>query len=255
MTRISEAPAHPGPLATYVRPVAIAATWLAVTALATGIFFAPRGAEVQPTMNDAVGFGCSMAIAGAAAAIAAFGIGGRRRWAVETVLSVVLLGALAALLLLYLLWFDPTVARGHMDQWSFVRLQQRAVHWAEQLPGYHGPLGAAVGLALGAVAGLLIQLGRHRPRLATGTALAILFAFASDPVRQFTLHLVTWLGWILRYTFVPWSISDDQISITGMILGAIAGSVVASLAIYATRPEPGEGTTAPYPVPSGRPVR
>jgi hypothetical protein len=46
---------------------------------------------------------------------------------------------------------------------------------------------------------------------------------------------VTWLGWILRYHFVPGSISDDQISITGMIFGAITGAVVANLAIYATR--------------------
>jgi hypothetical protein len=35
--------------------------------------------------------------------------------------------------------------------------------------------------------------------------------------------------------FVPGSISDDQISITGMIFGAIAGAVVAGLAMYATR--------------------
>ena len=92
-----------------------------------------------------------------------------------------------------------------------------------------------MGVALGATAGLLIRFGRRRPRLATGVALAILFAFASEPGRQFALDLVTWAGWRLRYLLVPWSISDDQISITGMILGAIAGAVVAGFAMYATR--------------------
>jgi hypothetical protein len=60
----------------------VAASWLALVALATACFFAPRGAEAQPTMDDVVGFGCSMAIAEAAAAIAVFAIAGRRRWAI-----------------------------------------------------------------------------------------------------------------------------------------------------------------------------
>jgi hypothetical protein len=44
---------------------------------------------------------------------------------------------------------------------------------------------------------------------------------------------VTWLGWRLRHFFVPGSISSDQISVTAMIFGAIAGAVIASLAMYA----------------------
>ncbi len=218
-----------------LQTVAIAAIWLTLVALATGLFFVPRGAEAQPTLDDVVGFGISMAIAGTAAAIAAFGIGGRRRWAIQLVLSVLLVGASASLLLLYFFWLDPTFARQRMDFWTFDRLQRSASHWAKQLPGYHGPLGAAVGIALGAVAGLLIRLGRKRPRLATGAALAILFALASGPGRQTVIDLVTWSSWRLRYLFVPWSISDDQISITAMIFGAVAGSVIAGLAMSATR--------------------
>jgi hypothetical protein len=199
-------------------------------------------------MDDAVGFGCSMAIAEAAAAIAVFAIGGRRRWAIQLALSVLLVGAIAALLLLNFLWFDPTFARRQMDLWSFQRLQHVAPRWAEQLAGYYGSLGAAVGIALGAVAGLLIKFGRPRPRLATGTALAIFFLFASDLGQQFALDLVTWVGWRLRYYFVPWSISDDQISITGTIFGSIAGAAIAGLATYATRRS--VATTALHPDPS-----
>jgi hypothetical protein len=217
--------------------------WLAAVALATAFFFAPRGAEAQPTLDDVVGFGCSMAIAGAAAAIAAFAIGGRTKWAVQLALAALLLGAIAAVLVVYFLWVDPSVLRQRMDFWSFDRIRRIALEWAQQLAGYHGPLGLVVGGALGAVAGLVIRLGRNRPRLATATALAILFSLASDLGRQFTLDLVTWLGWRLRYLFVPWSISDDQISIRGMIFGAIAGAVAAGAAMYATRPRPGNITT------------
>jgi hypothetical protein len=161
---------------------------------------------------------------------------------------VLLVGAIAALLLVYFLWLDPTFARLRMDPWSLQRLQQVAPRWGEQLAGYHGPLGAAVGIAVGSVAGLSMRLGRQRPRLATGTTLAILFASATEPGRQFALDLVTWTGRLLRYLLVPSSITDDQISITGIIFGAIAGAVVADLAMYATRH--GGGATASHSEPS-----
>ena len=218
-------------------------------ALATTAFFAPRGTEAQPEINDAVGFGGSMAIAGAAAAITAFGLGGRRRWAVEMGLSVLVLTAIAALLVLDFVVLDPTFLRTQMDPWTLLRLQSVPEHWTEQLAGYHAPLGAIVGLALGAAAGLLIHLARRLPRLAAGTALAILFAMASDPGRQFVFELIKGVGMILRSRFVSWSISDDQISTTGMILGAVAGCTAAFLAIHATRPRPRAVTTATPPPP------
>jgi hypothetical protein len=167
-------------LTTYLQPVVVAASWLAMVALTTGSFFLPRGAEAQPTLNDVIGFGCSLAIAGAAGAIAAFAIGGQRNWAVQIAPSVLLVVAVAALLFLYAQWLDPSFARQKMDLSPFQWLEHVAPRWAEQLAGYRGPLGAAVGIGLGAVAGLLIRFGRQRPRLATGTALAILFLFASD---------------------------------------------------------------------------
>jgi hypothetical protein len=235
MTRIISAPRRPVLPANYLRPPLITASWLALVALATAVFFAPRGTEVQPEINDAVSFGSSTAIAGASAAIVAFALGGRRRWAVEMLVSVLLLAALAALLLLYFLWFDPTVGRMRMDPWTLLRLQHDAGHWAKQLAGYHAPLGAAVGFVFGAVASVLFKLGRGYPRFATGMALTLLFAIASDPGRRFAFDLVTGLGRIILYCFVPWSISDDQISTTGIVFGAIAGSIVAVLAMYTMR--------------------
>ena len=244
MARILEAPRLPKPLATFLKPSAIGATWLALAALATGAFFSPGWAAAQPPLHDVVGFACSVAIAGAGAAIAVFGIGNRKMWAIQLALSASLLSAIAALPLGYILWFDPTLLRGRMDYWSFQRLQQDAALGIRSLAGYHLPLGTAVGLAFGAAAGLLIRLGRRRPRLATATALALLFALASEGGRQVAFALVPWLRWRLRNHLVLRSLADDQITITGMIFGAVAGSAVAGLAMYAARPRPGRASTA-----------
>jgi hypothetical protein len=244
MTRIISAPRRPVLPANYLRPPLITTSWLALVALATAVFFAPRGAEGQPEINDAVSFGSSTAIAGAAAAIVAFALGGRRRWAVEMLVSVLLLAALAALLLLYFLWFDPSFARMRMDPWTLLRLQLDAGHWAKQIAGYHAPLGALVGFVFGTVAAVLFRLGRRFPRFATGMALTLLFAIASDSGRRFTIALVIALGRILRAFFVPWSISDDQISTTGILFGAIGGGIIAVLAMRATRPRSAEVATS-----------
>ncbi len=228
----------------YVQPLAIAGTWLALVVVGTGCFFAPRPGEAQPTWGDVLGFGCSMAIAGAAAAITAFAIGGRPRWAIQLSCSVFLLSAVVASLLIYFLWYDPMVLRGRLDRWTFEELQHDAPRWAEQLAGYLGPLGATVGIAFGAVAGLLFKFGRERPRLATGAAVAIMILLASDFGRQSTSDVVTWLGWRLRYLFVPWSFTSDEISVMAVIFGAVVGAAIADLAMYATRSRriPGDGS-------------
>ena len=122
----------------------------------------------------------------------------------------------------------PTFARQQMDLWSFQRLTQVAPLWAEQLAGYHGPLGAAVGIALGAIAGAWLGA---RP---TGEG-------------ELALVLVRWSAFALgtsdlaglgasSYQFIAWSISDGQISITGMIFGARLGSArQCNYAMYTTR--------------------
>jgi hypothetical protein len=222
-------------MVTYVQPTAIAVTWLAMVGLGTGCFFAPRAGEVQPTWHDMVGFGCSLAIAGAAAAVTAFAIGGRSRWAIQLSSFVLLFSVIVASLLLYLLWYDPMVLRRRLDPWVLRNLQSGALGWAEQLEGYLGPLGATVGIAFGAVAGLLFKFGRKWPRLALGAAVAIMILLASDFGRQSTFDVVTWLGWRLRYHFVPGSITSDAVTVSAIIFGAVVGAAIAVLAMYATR--------------------
>src|SRR4051812_27156455 len=107
------------PRSTYLRPAVMATVWVKIVALATGFYRAGGQAKV----SDGIGFGCSLAIAMAAAAISAFGSGGRRRWAIELAPSALLVGVILALLLGYFLWLDPTYARRKMNLWQFQQIQ------------------------------------------------------------------------------------------------------------------------------------
>jgi hypothetical protein len=243
MTQPQELPALPRPLTIYLRPMAMAATWLALVGLATGCFFAPGAREARTSLYHVFNFVAALGIAGAVAATSALAIGGRRRWAVELVLAVTLLSLIAALLLVYFLWFDAALWR-KISPWSFQELLHASGGLPKRLAGFHAPIGVTVGIVLGTIAGLLTILGRRMPRLATGIALVVLFAFASSTVRQFVVKQETWLYWNLLAKLVNWGNFDHEIPITGMIFGGTAGSVIAGFAMYATRPRPSVPTTA-----------
>jgi hypothetical protein len=98
-------------------------------------------------------------------------------------------------------------------------------------------MAAGVGSVVGAIAGLMIPLARRWPRPATTIALVLLFACAWDPVRQFLFglviifgHLIRW-GWSIGAHLNPWAMTDDQIWSTAAVFGAIAGALVAGLAL------------------------
>ena len=205
--------------------------WMTLVGLGTA-FYCAGG---QPGPSDGIGFGCSLGIALAASAIAAFASGGRRRWAIEVALSVLLVSLVLGLLLGYFLWFDTTLARRRLTLHQVWGIQSIPLPWLGQVASYHGPLGVIVGSVLGTITGLLTVLARRRFGPAMGISLVILFAFATDSGRRTASELVDWLGLRLRYYLIPHSFSDDQISITGMILGAIAGSVIAGIAMHVTR--------------------
>jgi hypothetical protein len=235
MTQPPKIRALPRPL-TILRPLAMATVWLTMVGFATGCFFAPKGVEAQPTSYQVFAFGGALGIAGVVAATSALAIGGRRRWAVELAISAVVLSGIVALLLAYFLWYNPTLVRRRMNLWSLVEIQQGARSWAEQIAGFYAPLGAAVGITLGTIAGLLTRLGRRMPRLATGIALVVLFVVASAGGQQFLFSCVRWLSWNLLYPLIGWGSGAEAITITGMILGGTVGSVIAGLTISSKRP-------------------
>jgi hypothetical protein len=214
------------------RLLAIVAVWSVVVGLGMGIFFAPRGTEAQPAYYDLIGFGCALALAGAAAAIVAVGLAGRWRWSVEIALAVMLMAVAGAALAYLALWVNPWTVRSRMDAWSFLRLRRDLPRWAEAIVLFHAPMGAGVGGVVGAIAGLLILLARRWPRWATGIALGLLFACAFDPVQQLIFRAVISWGWIVRALHVAWAMTDDEIWATAAVFGAIAGALVAGLALH-----------------------
>jgi hypothetical protein len=214
------------------RLLAILVIWSLVVGLGTGLFFAPRGSETQPTSNDLIGFGCALAIAGAVAAAVAVGLAGKKRWAVEIALVVVLMAAAGAALAYFAFWVAPMTVRSRMDAWSFLRLRQDVPRWGEAVVLFHAPMAAGVGSVVGASAGLLILLARRRPRRATGIALGLLFACAAEPVQQFIFRGVIFWGWVVRAQLDSWAMTDDQIWATAAVFGAIVGAVVAGLAVH-----------------------
>ncbi len=217
------------------RLLAILSVWSVVVALGMGLFFAPRGSEVQPTYYDLIGFGCAFAIAGAVAASVALTLSGKRKWAVELALAVVMPTAATAVLAALALWVAPMTVRSRMDAWSFLRLQEDVLEWGEVILRFYAPLGVGTGIAVGGVAGLLIVLARRRPRLATGISLGLLMACASGPARSILFGLVIFWGLVIRRPFATWPMTPDEVWATAAILGAIAGAFVACFSIRVAR--------------------
>jgi hypothetical protein len=220
------------------RLLAILSIWSVVVGLGTGLFFAPRGSEAQPTDHDLIGFGCSMAIASVVAAMVAVGMVGKRRWAVEIALAVALLIVVSVPIAYVLLWVDPWTLRNRMDAWSFLRLRRDVPRWGEAIVTFHAPMAAGVASIVGAIAARMIRLARRRPRPATTITLVLLFACAWEPVQQLIFGLVIIFGHIIRRGWYigarldPWPMTDEQIWATAALFGAIAGALVAGLALH-----------------------
>jgi hypothetical protein len=228
------------------RLLAILSVWSVVVALAMGYFFSPRGVEVQPAYYDLIGFGCAFAIAGTVATSVALALGGKRKWAVELALAVVLAISVAVVLAALALWVAPMTVRSRMDTWSFLRLREDVLRWGEFILGFYAPLGVGLGSVVGGIAGLLTVLARRRPRLATGISLGLLVACASGPVRTILFglvilwgRLILWWEWLIhRFIHIPfstWPMTPDEVWATAAILGAIAGAFIAFLLTHVAR--------------------
>jgi hypothetical protein len=232
MTRDETLPAGRFKVASLRRPLAILAAWTCLVVVATSVFFAPRGREVQPTADDLVGFALAVGISAAVTAAVAFGVAGRWKWSFEVAVAVVPPSLVVALLLTYFFWVDIRFARLRLSAEDFQRYQWMTRNWAVQTAGYLIPLGSAVGIVLGSLTGLLARLARRKPRMAHTIALALPFALVSEAGRHSVGGALALAGLILRYYGLPWSISSDQIASTGMFFGAMVGAVVAGLSLH-----------------------
>jgi hypothetical protein len=213
---------------------AIGTAWVVAVVAVTGLFYANgmAGEEFDwLTYGNLFGFAYTMAVASAAAAIVALVIGGNKGWGLVVLAAVALAVVSLASVAHTLLWLAPLTVRSHMDYWHFEQLRTSVRDSAIDAARFYAPLSAMVGLLAGALAGLLVALARRKPRAAIGLALALLVACASEPVQRLALELIVRWGYILRRLILSWGQAAEQISATGAAVGAIAGAVVAGVAL------------------------
>jgi hypothetical protein len=223
------------PIRFVARLAAIVTAWLVIVGAGVACFSAQADTGAQPLSFDLIGFGISLAIAGAVAAAVALVVGGEKRTAAEVVLAVSLAILVSAALGFLVLWVAPSILRDHLDAWSFLRLRDRTRLGSAEILRFQAPLAARVGLVLGLGGGLLILLSRWRPRLAIAMAYGLLFACAVGPVQRSGLDIVIAWGWIIRRSILSWGLVADLISALGAVFGAIAGAVSAGFWVYQAR--------------------
>src|SRR4051812_31097486 len=120
MAQIDDFPPSPKPLSIYIRPIAMAVIWTSLASI--GVIFVCLGGEMS--FDDGVAFECSLEISAASAAMVAFWIGGRRRWAVEIIGVVLAVSVMLAVLLGYFPWLDTTFARRKLNMWQLRGVQE-----------------------------------------------------------------------------------------------------------------------------------
>jgi len=179
-----------------------------------------------------------MAIAGAVATALALAAGGKRKWALDVVLAAVAAAALLIAAAYTCLWLCPWLARSRMGHWELLRLRQTLLLWAAAIVRHELPLGAGVGLLLGAVAGRLTVLARRQPRIAIVLLLGLIVAGASEPVQRLAFGLVLIWGQIVRSCIESPGLTDSFVPASGATCGAIAGAIIAAIAMRRPRAQP-----------------
>jgi hypothetical protein len=226
------------------RHVAIALVWLVVVAIATACFFPPWSSfppwvsDDWNSFNNALVFGSSAAITGAVATALSLAIGGKKQWALEFVFAVTFAVALLVAGAYAFLWVDPSLVRSRMGHWEFLRLRDTLTRWFQFVVRYDIPFGSVVGLVPGAIAGLLVVLAGRRPRIAIGLIIGLLLAAAAEPVQRLIFELVQFWGTGVRWAIWSPGITDPYVPAVGATLGAIAGSIIAAVAMRRVRIRP-----------------
>lgn len=216
------------------RPTAILGIWL----IATGFFgfvYQTTGGR-RPRLDEEIAFIVAFAIASAVSTLAALAIGGKRRWALDAFVPMLILigGPIAVAAVLPWLasqlgWTLPRIV-----YFPRARGQVSAVIWEIAKLTY--PSGAILGAAAGATGGLLLLMTRRWPRLVGALMIGVLLACitASTHIEAFgrlTDYLVNVrLGGVHRLVY-SWAVGEELSSAMGAITGAAVGAIAAAVAV------------------------
>lgn len=226
------------------RSLAITFVWLTTVSVATACLFPPPAAFPPVTdydwdhLSNTLEFASSMAIAVTLAAATAFAVGGHRRLGLAVLGTGTLLLALIAAAAMTCFWLAPGIGRSWMGYWEFLRLQHTLTTLASACVRYDLPLGAVVGLVAGTVAGLLGIVARRSPGLALGLVAGLLLSGSIGPVQRLVFGSVIFVGHLVRWWITSPGMTDSVIPASGVVSGAIGGSLIAAAAMWRawTRP-------------------
>lgn len=203
------------------RGLAVVTIWLVALGIASGGFFpGPRQGRLE-----VIAFGLSFALASAVAGVATLAVGGRGRLAIEAAVAIVA----TVLVAMGVVWLAPftTQRLARLGSQELLFYRRKAVAFVRDW----FPTGPILGLVIGTLAGLLMRLGRRRPRVAAALAVGLLVAVAasaSDAGRLVSDFVLESRKARDKWTFP----SLDPIEVAGSI-GSAAGSVFGAIAACA----------------------
>jgi hypothetical protein len=228
------------------RPLAMVAIWLTATGFfATAYLMSGKWVRI----NEATAFTAAFAGAAVISAIIVWALDGKRRWAFEAVLCIIIPTTTGLGLTYGALWLTPTI-RQYLSGTStraFVRNNRPPLlDTFEEVTEPALSTGAFLGVAIGAIAGLLALVERRHRRLAAGLIIGLLLvcvvsSLHLDGFRQLTEWLMRWRLAGVKSSLLSWVMAKELAS----AMGATSGSVVgAALACVAARigPKPGRGS-------------
>ncbi len=224
------------------RSLAAVAAWATCLAVGVGGFLA--GASPRP--DEVIAFGAHLGLASLVAAVVALAVGGRARRAPEASMVFGGVGLIAAGGLFLLLWVVQPQVRAWTGLGQNHHLTIQRALWVGFLFATTSETAilATLATAAGVVAGLLIRLGRGRPRLAGGLAASLLIgigASAGSAAGRIADHVL-----YVRSGYGRWPTSSIQDVELASALGGVAGSIVGVvLACAAIRSGPGQASAGP----------
>jgi hypothetical protein len=225
-----------GCLRFFARPLAIVSIWL----IAVGFFGTAYivAGKRQTRSFEILDFTAAFAVEAAISAVIALILGGKKRWAVEATLSMLILmltpigGAYA------LFWLAPTPGQ-YLPGTSvpdFLSLRRELTESAFEIAKLTIPTATVLGIMIGAVAGLLLVLASRRPQFAGWLVVGLLLACVIGSVHIDAFRRVTDVVVKARMNGsnsieYAWFMTGELVSAMGATAGAVVGAVISCGAV------------------------
>ncbi len=218
------------------RPLAIVSIWL----VAVGFFWTAYtvAGKREPRSFEVLVFTAAFATAGVLSAAVALLLGGKKRWAAETALSVLIVTVIPIGGSGALFWMVPKAGEYllGMSAREFPAFRGEFLGSALKIAGLAGPTGAVLGTMIGVIAGLLLALAGRRPRLVGWLVAWLLLACVMGSIHVVAFDRLTVFVTSLRLNGLnqleySWYLAGELASAMGATAGAVVGAVISCGAV------------------------